>query len=105
MLDNAFDWFSTPSFDQLHPVEQATVVYLRLLDLQPFTSYTSVTAQLAASFYTERAGLPALIIFADEETAAHYSNALEAAFRMLTQPLVEFFAEMLTRTIHLGLLK
>jgi Fic family protein len=105
MLDNAFDWFTTPSFDQLHPVEQATVVYLRLLDLHPFPSHAEVTAQLAASFYTERAGLPPLIIFADEETTARYSNALEAAFRMLTQPLVEFFAEMLTRTMRLGLPK
>ncbi len=105
MLDHAFDWFTAPSFDQLHPVEQATVVYLRLLDLHPFPSHTEVTAQLAASFYTERAGLPALIIFADEETMARYSNALEAAFRMLTQPLVEFFAEMLTRTMRSGLLK
>jgi hypothetical protein len=102
MLDNAFDWFSAPSFNQLHAVEQAAVVYLRLLDLHPFPSHTEATSLFAASFYTERAGFPPLVIVADEATAARYVNALEAAFRMLTQPLVEFFAEALTRTMRLS---
>jgi hypothetical protein len=34
-------------------------------------------------------------------TAARYTAVLEAAFRMLTQPLVEFLAETLTKTIAL----
>jgi Fic/DOC family len=103
MLDNAFDWFDTESFGDLRPVERAAVVYLRLLDLHPFTSHTETTATLAAGFYTEREGMPPLVIFADELTQARYARALEAAFRMLTQPLVEFFAEMLTRTMRIGL--
>lgn len=103
MLDNAFDWFDTESFKDLHPVERATVVYLRLLDLHPFPSHTETTATLAAGFYTEREGLPPLVIFADDLTQARYARALEAAFRMLTQPMVELFAEMLTRTMRIGL--
>jgi hypothetical protein len=103
MLDNAFDWFDTESFRDLHPVERAAVVYLRLLDLHPFSSHTETTATLAAGFYTEREGLPPLVIFADDLTQARYARALEAAFRMLTQPLVELFAEMLTRTMRIGL--
>jgi hypothetical protein len=102
MLDNAFDWFAVPSFGELHAVEQATVVYLRLLDLHPFPSLAETTALLASSFYTERAGLPPLIIFADDATMARYTSTIDAAFRMLTQPLVEFFAEMLGRTIRLS---
>ena len=103
MLDNAFDWFDTESFRDLRPVERAAVVYLRLLDLHPFPSHTETTATLAAGFYTEREGAPPLVIFADELTQARYARALEAAFRMLTQPLVEFFAEMLTRMMRIGL--
>lgn len=103
MLDSAFDWFSAESFKDLHPVERAAVVYLRLLDLHPFPANTETTALLAASFYTEREGLPPLVIFADETTLARYAHALEAAFRMLTQPLVEFFAEMLARAMRIGL--
>jgi hypothetical protein len=103
MLDNAFDWFDTESFRDLHPVERAAVVYLRLLDLHPFSSHTETTATLAAGFYTEREGMPPLVIFADDLTQARYARALEAAFRMLTQPLVELFAEMLTRVMRIGL--
>jgi hypothetical protein len=103
MLDHAFDWFSVPSFGELRPVEQATIVYLRLLDLHPFPSMSESTALFAASFYTERASLPPLIICADEETLVRYTSTLEAAFRMLTQPLVEFFAEMLGRAMRLGM--
>ncbi len=103
MLDNAFDWFAVPSFDELRPVEQATIVYLRLLDLHPFPSMSESTALFAASFYTERANLPPLIIFADNETLVRYTSTVEAAFRMLTQPLVEFFAEMLRRAIRSGM--
>jgi hypothetical protein len=103
MLDNAFDWFGAESFKDLHPIERAAVVYLRLLDLHPFQANTEMTALLAASFYTERDGLPPLVIFADETTLARYQRALEAAFRMLTQPLVELFAEMLTRAMRIGL--
>ncbi len=95
MIDHAFDWFSTESFAELHAVEQAAVVYLRLLDLHPFTSANEPTAMLTASFYTERAGLPPLVILSDDITQARFAQAFEAAFRMLTQPLVELFAEML----------
>jgi hypothetical protein len=102
MIDHAFDWFSTEGFAELQTVEQAAVVYLRLLDLHPFPTSTEPTAILAASFYTERAGLPPLVISADEITQARFAQALEAAFRMLTQPLVELFAEMLRATMRLS---
>jgi hypothetical protein len=102
MLENAFGWFGTESFQDLRPVERAAVVYLRLLDMSPFPAHTETTAALAAGFYTQREGLPPLVIFADQETQARYAQALEAAFRMLTQPLVELFAESLTRLMKIG---
>ena len=100
LLDNAVDWFRTPSFGEIHAVEQAALVHLRLYDLQPFQTDHAEMAVLAASFYIERSGLPRLIIFADEATVTRYRAAIDAAFRMLTQPLVEFLAESLIRTIR-----
>ena len=102
MLDNAFDWFATEGFAEMHAVEQAAVVFLRLLDLHPFPQFSEITALLVASFYTERAGLPPLFVFNDEVTLQRYAAVTETAFRMLTQPLVEFFAEMLTRAMQVG---
>lgn len=98
LLDNAFEWFSTESFAEIHPVEQAALVHLRLTDLQPYPDFSETMSMLAASFYTERAGLPPVIIFGDEASVARYGAALDAAFRMLTQPLVELIAENLART-------
>lgn len=102
MLDNAFDWFATEGFAEMHAVEQAAVVFLRLLDLHPFPQFSEITALLAAGFYTERAGLPPLFVFNDEVTLQRYALVVETAFRLLTQPLVEFFAEMLTRAMQVG---
>lgn len=102
MLELAFDWFTTSGFEELHPVEQATVVYLRLLDLAPFGELTGTTALLAAGFYTRRGGLPLLAIPSGDEAEQRYRQALEAAFRMLTQPLVEYFADALIRSMRTG---
>jgi hypothetical protein len=99
LVENALDWFQTQSFSEIHPVERAAIVLLRITDLQPFESLNEETALLAASLFLERASLPPLILEADEETMNEYSVALEAAFRMLTQPLVEFLSKTLIRII------
>jgi hypothetical protein len=101
LLENALEWFAMPSVAEMNPVEQAALVYLRLLDLQPFAAANEPTALLAASFYVERAGLPPLII----KSNRRHDAALEAAFRMLTQPLVEFFADCLIQTINRAVAK
>lgn len=101
MVDLAFDWFTAEGFEEMHPLEQATVVFLRLLDLHPFESPVRMkrTALLAAGFYTQRAGLPPLIVdLGEPEVSTRFDQALEAAFRMLTQPLIEFFTEAILRT-------
>ena len=100
LLDNAFDWFATAGFAELRAVEQAALVHLRLLDLLPFATDNEPVAVLAAGFYTERAGLPPLVLFADEFSATRYVAALAPALRGLTQPLVELFAESLALTIR-----
>ncbi len=96
LLDNAMGWFMTEGFAEMNPIEQATLVHLRLLDLQPFAVANFQTATLAASFYIERAGLPPLLFDPNE---ARYAVALESGFRMSTQHLVDYFAASLMQTI------
>ncbi|MGA1369861.1 MAG: hypothetical protein ACO394_15270, partial [Blastocatellia bacterium] len=51
--------------------------------------------------YTQRAGLPPLIVDpGDPEVTAQFDQALEAAFRMLTQPLIELFTDVTLRTME-----
>ena len=96
LLDNALGWFATEGFAQMNPVEQATLVHLRLLDLQPFAAANLQTATLSASFYLEYAGLPPLLFDPNEP---RYAVALESGFRMLTQHLVDYFADSLRTTL------
>jgi hypothetical protein len=96
LLDNAMSWFVTEGFAQMNPIEQATLVHLRLLELQPFAAANFQTASLAASFYVERAGLPPLLF---DPAEPRYAAALESGFRMLTQHLVDYFAACLRNTM------
>ena len=100
--ENALDWFRTDSFNEIHPVEQAALVLLRLCDLQPFPSHNLECAIISASFYTMRGNLPPVIIQDNDEMRPRFDSALHAAFRMLTQPLVETIGENLTRTIRMA---
>ncbi len=97
LLENAMGWFATEGFAEMNAVEQAALVYLRLLDLQPFATANQAMATLAASFYLERAGLPPLIFDVNDPK---YTVVLVSAFRMLTQHLVEYFAAALQNNLR-----
>lgn len=98
LLRLALEWFTAESFAELNPVEQATLVHIRLVDLQPFERSYQRVARLACSLYTLRAGLPPLIIPA--EAASVYYEALLSGLRMATQPLLELFARLLVGTLR-----
>ncbi len=98
LVEVALEWFSADSLQELHPVEQAALVHLRLVDLQPFGKANGRITRLAASLFTLRAGLPPIIVSADESEA--YYHALLTGFQMATQPLVELFARSLGRTLQ-----
>ncbi|MFY9221845.1 MAG: Fic family protein [Blastocatellia bacterium] len=96
LVDNALDWFSTDSFRELHPLEQAWLVHLRIMDLQPFEQGNSIIARLMASFYAQKAGLCPVIVSYEEKE--FYTYALNNALMMITQPGVELLARSVIRT-------
>jgi hypothetical protein len=93
LLEMTLDWFTTDAFAELHPVEQAGLFHLRLLDLQPFAARTNTLVRLLSSFYVLRAGFPPIIPVAEEQSA--YREVIGYAFQMITQPGVELFARWL----------
>ncbi|HSB11466.1 MAG TPA: Fic family protein [Blastocatellia bacterium] len=96
-VDAACRWFSAESFDELHPVEQGAIVFLRLIEIQPFEEGHERTALLAASLFTLRRELPPVIVTPAMEPA--YRNAIDEGFRMNTKPMVELVAEAVSRTL------
>lgn len=101
ILEGACQWFSADSFAELHPIEQAGIVLLRLIDLHPFDQGNEQTALVAASLFTLRSGFPPIIIRV--ETQPRYRAALDEGIRMNTKPMVELIAESIEKTLNLNL--
>jgi len=102
MIESACLWFTAGSFEEMHPLEQAAIVHLRLIEVQPFGDGNEQLSLAAASLFTLRSGLPPLII--PPEMSAAYSEAVDEGFRMNTRPLVELMArateKCLTRMVE-----
>jgi hypothetical protein len=86
-VESACRWFSAESFAELNPIEQASIVHLRLIEIQPFAEANKRIAILAASLFTLRSGLPPVIIVPD--LAGAYEKAIEESRSGNTQPMVE----------------
>ena len=98
LLESACAWYTAESFTELNPVEQASIVLLRLIDLQPFEQANERTALVAASLFTLRRELPPIII--KPEMTVAYRNALDEGARMNTKPMVETIAEAVEKSLE-----
>jgi Fic family protein len=98
LLESACQWYTAESFAELNPIEQAALVLLRLIEIQPFEEKNEQTALVAASLFTLRSDLPPLVI--KTEMNAKYSVALDEATRMNTKPMVELLAWAVAVTLE-----
>ncbi|MBI4854170.1 MAG: Fic family protein [Acidobacteria bacterium] len=96
LVDNALEWFNADSFRELHPLEQAWLVHLRIIDLQPFEKGNRRLARLVASLYAQKAKLFPIIVNSTEQE--FYSYAVNNSLMMITQPGVELFARSIIQT-------
>jgi Fic family protein len=97
ILESACQWFTAESFAEFHPVEQASLVLLRLIDIQPFEHANERTALVAASLFTLRSELSPIIIKPEMHSA--YRNALDEGVRMNTRPMVDVVAEAVEKSL------
>ena len=98
LLESACRWYTAESFAELNPIEQASIVLLRLIELQPFEEGNQRTALAAASLFMLRSELPPIIIKPEKDSS--YRSAIEEGFRMNTKPMVETVAEAVEETIE-----
>jgi hypothetical protein len=97
LLEGALRWYTAESFAELNPVEQVSIVLLRLIDMQPYEQANERTALVAASLFTLRSDLPPIIIKPEMHSA--YRNALDEGSRMNTNPMVETLAGAIERSL------
>jgi len=98
LLESACQWYTADSFAELNPIEQAALVLLRLIEIQPFEERNQWTALVAASLFTLRSDLPPLVIKAPMNR--DYLHAVDEATRMNTKPMVELLARAVTETLE-----
>lgn len=91
LVDTALQWCRADSFGEMHEVEQAALVLLKLTDIQPFDRHNGKTLRLFSNFFLVRAGFPPAVI--RSELAGRYSTALRNALCYQTGPLVELLTE------------
>ena len=96
-IEAACRWFAAESFVELHPTEQASIVLLRMLELEQFGKGNTRTALVASSLFCMRGGLPALII--KPELQVEYRAALSEGLRMNTKPMVDLVGHALLLTV------
>jgi Fic family protein len=97
VIESACLWYTAESFAELNPIEQASIVFLRLVEIQPFERANLQTALTSASLFTLRSTLPPVIIKPERETA--FLNAMEESQRMNTKPMVELMADAVQSTL------
>ena len=96
-IESACRWFAAESFVELHPIEQASIVLLRMLELEQFRNGNTRTALVASSLFCVRSELPAIII--KRELQAEYRAALSEGIRMNTKPMVDLVGHALLLTV------
>jgi len=96
-VEGACYWFTAESFAEFHSVEQASLVLLRLIDIEPFDCSNDRTALVAASLFTLRSELPAVII--EPEMKAAYRAACVEGTRMNTKSMVDLIAAAVEKSI------
>lgn len=96
-LQSAGFWFTAESFLELNAVEQAAIVLLRLIEIQPFEDSNDRTSITAASLFLMRSELPPLVIRPDR--IANYRAAIEESFQSNTKPMVELVAQATEETL------
>jgi hypothetical protein len=91
------DWLEVAGPRDLSPEQTAAVALARLVEILPFDDANGRVSRLAASHLMVRGGMRLPILVAGD--AARLRAALEAAFQLETEPLVQLLVEASGRAL------
>ena len=98
VTENALEWFSSDSFQEMHEVEKTALVLIKLIDIWPFEEGNGRTLRLFANIFLLKAGYPPAII--PPERASQYAVAIQHSLRFHTQPLIDLLTDSVDRGLH-----
>ena len=99
-LDNFERWLLADSFLEIHAIEQAALALTRVVDIWPFEFGNRTSAVIFANFFLFQAGYPPFAVLPGQEDA--FADALSAAIRMQTEPLVGSIYTSIIRELDLA---
>jgi len=87
-VDRFFEWVRSPSFADLHAVEQMSLSQMRLYEINPFLHHSSLIISLFSNYFLLK-GEYLVPLYQVEELPKFY-QALEEAFQLSSEALVRF---------------
>lgn len=87
-IGRLFEWLQSPSFSELHPVEQMTLTQLRLYEIYPFQDYSEITISLFACSVPLATG-HLVPLYVEDEFSDFYVG-LDKALDFVTEDLIGF---------------
>ena len=100
-VERFFEWVRSPSFGEIHAIEQMTLAQIRLSEIQPFQDYSHLTVSLFSLCLILTKGY--LMPLYRIEELPDFHQALEQAFRFSTEDLVHFNARACRRSYEYAL--
>ena len=87
-VDRFFEWVQSPSFADLHAIQQMSLSQMRLYEIHPFPRYSQLTVSLFSYYFLLRADYLVPLYEAGEQ--AKFYRALGQAFLLSSEALVHF---------------
>lgn len=98
VIDNALEWFNSDSFHEMHEVEKAALVLIKLIDIHPFDDGNGRTLRLFSNFFLLRADYPPAVI--SSEKSSQYAIAIQNSLKFHTQPLIDLLADSVLQSFR-----
>jgi len=107
-VDRFFEWVRSPSFADLHAIQQMSLSQMRLYEIHPFPKYSQLTVSLFSYYFLLKADY--LVPLYEVGELAKFYQALGQAFMLSSEALVHFnlqacqraYEHVLSRISHSG---
>lgn len=97
-LDNLFRWLTAESLAEIHPIEKAALVLIRIVDIWPFEFGNLTTAIVFANLFLKQAGLGPFFVL--PEHTKEFNAVIAQAISIETQPLVNAIHKTIKRELE-----
>jgi fido (protein-threonine AMPylation protein) len=97
-LDNFFNWLTAESISEIHPIERAALVLIRVVDIWPFDSGNLTIAIMLGNMILRQAGLPPFFVLPQHKK--EFETVIAQAMTIETQPLINAIYKTIKRELE-----